>query len=73
MIVHTIHLKTRADLSRAFARLTGAELVEDCLVEPEQLRIRFVASGSAERLLEQIYRGGGLTWHSRSRLRERRP
>lgn len=67
--MHTLHFTSREQLSWAFRFLRSSEFVQDCLTEPAQLRIRFVAAPApAASLVEQIYLRGGLTWCVRSRF-----
>ncbi len=67
MLLYTIHLQAEGAFSAAFATLMASEFVEDCLAEPERLRIRFVAPRErGEGLIEQIYLRGGLTWITRA-------
>ena len=67
MQVHTLYFSNTRELNRSFACLSGSEFIEDCLVEPDCLRIRFMApEACARQLVERIYLGGGLTWCSRS-------
>ena len=68
--VHTLRFDTPDQLSWAFSFLLGEESVDDCLVEPDLLRIRFVARPDyVDRLLDRVYQRGGLVWCERSRLR----
>ncbi len=70
MHIHTLHFTDAGELSRAFGFLKASVLVEDCLVEPAELRLRFVAPGAhATELVERIYLHGGLTWCQRHPLR----
>jgi len=67
VLLYTLHLQDDGAFSAAFAALTASQFVEDCLAEPERLRIRFVAPReSGEALIEQIYLRGGLTWSTRA-------
>ncbi|MFQ5515364.1 MAG: hypothetical protein ACE5FG_13150 [Myxococcota bacterium] len=69
MYVHTLQFTTRAELSWAFQHLLSSPYVEDCLSEPDALRLRFVAPPrSAAVLIDRIYLRGALTWCLRSRL-----
>ena len=69
MYIHTLHFRNGTELSWAFERLVACEHVEDCLVEPEELRIRFVAPRDATApLIEKFYLRGGLTWSTRVRF-----
>ncbi len=59
--VHTLEFVDKNRLAAAFETLVGSEFVEDCLVETERLRIRFVADPRrASTLVERIYLDGGL-------------
>ncbi len=70
MHIHTLHFTDAGELSRAFRFVKASVLVEDCLVEPAELRLRFVAPGAdATELVERIYLHGGLTWCQRHPLR----
>lgn len=71
--VHELGFSDGDRLGRAFEQLMASARVEDCLVEPDQLRIRFSAPDEeAARLIERIYRGGGLTRARRYPLRTAR-
>jgi hypothetical protein len=62
-------MTNRDELSHAFDRLLSSEYVEDCLAEPAELRLRFVAPPErAAALIEKIYLRGGLVWCQRSPL-----
>jgi hypothetical protein len=66
MYLHVLHFRSPQELSWAMGRLLDSSWVEDCLAEPQALRIRFRAPTSAAAdLLERIYRQGGLTWATR--------
>jgi hypothetical protein len=61
MYVHTLEFVDKERLASAFERLALCEHVEDCLVEANLLRIRFVAPpAAAAELVERIYLDGGL-------------
>lgn len=61
MYVHTLEFTDRNRLAAAFERLASSEHVEDCLVDTDKLRIRFVAEPrQASALVERIYQDGGL-------------
>ncbi|MFQ5699004.1 MAG: hypothetical protein ACE5IL_12055 [Myxococcota bacterium] len=67
--IHELRFSDEAALSRAFGRVRGSEWVEDCLIEPARLRIRFVApSDRAAGLVERLYRDRGLVWCERHPL-----
>ena len=66
MYVHTLEFVDRDHLASAFERIVSSEHVENCLVETERMRIRFLADAShAEPLVERIYLDGGLRFASR--------
>ena len=70
MHIHILRFTDAGELSRAFDFLKASVLVEVCLVEPAELRLRFVAPGAhATELVERIYLHGGLTWCRRHPLR----
>ena len=74
MFVHTLCFANGDALSAAFGLLTESEWVEDCLAEPELLRVRFVAAVEpASDLIERIYLRGGLTWSTRASLQSEAP
>jgi hypothetical protein len=65
----TLEFTSQEHLSRAFEELLSSERLEDCLVETDLVRLRFVAPpDAAEQLLERVYRQGGLRWCSRQRV-----
>jgi hypothetical protein len=67
--VHTLEFTDRNRLAAAFERLASSEYVEDCLVETDQLRIRFVADPKKARtLVERIYQDGGLRMSMRHHI-----
>jgi hypothetical protein len=69
VIVHDLQFQDLAHLTRSVNELLDVEGVEDCLIEAEHLRLRFVAPRRlADALLERIYLHGGLTWCSRHPL-----
>lgn len=64
--IHELRFSDAASLSRAFDRIHGSEWVEDCLVEPSRLRLRFLAPADrAAGLVELLYRDRGLVWCER--------
>ena len=66
MRVVVLHLATPALLASALARLMESEHVDDCCVEADLGRIRFLAPPEkADALVGRIYLGGGLVWCSR--------
>ncbi len=70
MHVHTLHFTGVNELERSFAVVLESGFVEDCLVEPDALRLRFLAPPRrAAAVVERIYLHGGLRWCSRHRLR----
>jgi hypothetical protein len=59
--VHTLEFVDNNRLASAFEQLVSSEWVEDCLVETDKLRIRFVADPQqATKLVARIYLDGGL-------------
>jgi len=66
VFVHTLEFVDRDHLASAFERIVSSEFVENCLVETERMRIRFLADPThAETLVERIYLDGGLRFVSR--------
>jgi hypothetical protein len=64
--IYDLRLASPAYLTRAAARILDSEEVASCSVEPEPLRVRFIARrGAADALVHGIYAEGGLTWCSR--------
>ena len=69
MDVHDLQFRDIGHLTRSVNELLDSEGVEDCLIEADDLRLRFVAPRRlADVLLERIYLQGGLTWCSRHKL-----
>ncbi len=69
MHLHTLEFTHPESLSSAFELLTDSARVEDCMAEPDLLRLRFVAeAGPADELIERIYLTGGLRWSTRAPL-----
>lgn len=69
MYVHTLEFTDRNRLAAAFEQVMSSEWVEDCLVETDRLRIRFVADPEhAQRLIQRIYQDGGLRLSMRHRI-----
>lgn len=69
MHVYVMHLRSQVHLERAFQRVLDATRVASCTVEPDLLRVRFVApTSAADPLVEEIYRERGLVWCSRHPL-----
>ena len=55
MFVHVLQFKSASELSWAMRRLMDSAWVEDCLAEPEALRLRFRApSDIAADMLDPI-------------------
>jgi hypothetical protein len=53
-------------LTRAFDRVLEDADVESSMIEPDGMRLRFLGPRAlGERLVEEIYQDGGLTWCSR--------
>lgn len=71
--VYVLHLEGVGALTLAFDRVLDCEEVASCSIEPNDLRLRFVAPAKpAQRLVERIYLEGGLLWCSRHDLAETR-
>ena len=69
MFVHTLVFGSTSELMRCFEMVMDHESVEDCLVEPEHLRLRFLAPDAlSDRLIERIYQERGLRWCTRHPL-----
>jgi len=67
--MHDLQFQDRDHLTRSVQEIFDAEGVEDCVIEADQLRVRFVAATAvSSSLLERIYLLGGLTWCSRHAL-----
>jgi hypothetical protein len=67
--VHTLYFTDRFRLSAAFERIVGDERVESCVVETDELRIRFVTTPErASSLIERIYLDRGLRFSQRNSL-----
>ena len=67
--VHTLEFTDRNRLASAFERIISDERVESCMVETEELRIRFVSTMErATPLIERIYLEGGLRFSQRHPL-----
>jgi len=66
MKIYILRFDSRPSLTRAFDTLLAAPDVGSCMIESASQRIRFMAPDkAAEKLVERIYRGGGLIWCSR--------
>jgi len=67
--VFILRIESEELLEKAFARLLESPDVSTCIIEPDHLQIRFVASDAvAEGLIDRIYLLGGLVWSSRHDL-----
>ena len=65
-----LHFEHRAAVERAFAVVADERAIGSCVVEPEELRIRFLATQKTGKpLLERVYEQGGLTWCRRYQRR----
>jgi hypothetical protein len=73
MRVYVMEFAGPGPFSRAFDLVLEAGAVASCSAEPENRRIRIVASSrEADALAERLYLDGGMTWCSRhDLLRER--
>jgi hypothetical protein len=64
--IYDLRLASSASLSSAVARILDSEEVASCAVEPDLLRVRFIARRRlADVLVRGIYAEGGLAWCSR--------
>jgi hypothetical protein len=69
LFVWQLRFEDDGDLERAFHTLLEADDLDGCSAEPEELRIRFTASGArGEELVSKVYAMGALRWCSRHRL-----
>ena len=74
MRIYVLRFSTRARLARAVDRLLDSEHVASCAVEPDRSQVRFAAPRlRADRIVEEIYAEGGLSWCSRHDFRPTRP
>ena len=65
MYVHTLEFTSASQLARAYEELATDGAIEDCSIELDLLRIRFLAPPSrAAQLVERIYLDGGLRFAS---------
>ena len=65
MRIYDLRFRDPASVARAFERLMASSQVDTCEVEPERVRLRFLAPAvAAVGLLERIYLDGDLTWCS---------
>jgi hypothetical protein len=68
--IYDLRLASSSRLASAMARILESEAVASCAVEPELLRVRFIARPQrADTIVRQIYAEGGLTWCSRHEWR----
>jgi len=71
MRVYVLHFENMGRLTRAFDRVLEHAGVESSMIEPDGMRLRFLGPRAlTERLVEEIYEDGGLTWCSRHDLVE---
>jgi len=69
LLVFVMRLEDRPSLERAFQVVSEESGIESSLTEPEDLRIRFVASKKiGMKVLERVYERGGLVGSNRFRL-----
>ena len=69
MFVFILSFEDRAAVQRAFAVIADVQAIDSCVVEPEEFRIRFLATKKiGSPILERIDRGGGLVWCTRYAL-----
>ena len=65
MRVYVLRFENLGRLTRAFDRVLEHADVESSMIEPDDMRLRFLGPRAlTERLVEQIYEDGGLTWCS---------
>jgi len=70
MRVYVLHFESVGPLHRAFDLLIQCDDVASCMVEPERMRLRFLAPPRyGDPLVERLYLRGGLTWCSRHETR----
>lgn len=69
LTLHLLEFENIDALQAAYKRVADQSEVENCLIEGEDLRIRFAArAGAGEALVERIYHLGGLVWCSQHPL-----
>jgi hypothetical protein len=67
--IFVLRLESSGTLEAGFAKLLDSSDVSSCVIEPDNLQIRFVASAEvADQLIQKIYMRGGLVWSSRHAL-----
>jgi len=65
MKVFDLRFADAATLQAAFQRTQELSAVDSCTLDPDELRMRFVArDAEADELAHQIYLDGGLKWCS---------
>lgn len=71
MKIFDLRFSNAATMQAAFQRAQERSAVESCTLDPEELRMRFVApTGAADALAHRIYLDGGLRWCSGHELRQ---
>lgn len=71
MRVYVLHFQCLGRLTRAFDLVLEDPEVASCMIEPEQLRLRFLGPRKlTDRLVERIYQDGGLAWCGRHDVRD---
>jgi hypothetical protein len=71
MRVYVLHFASPGLMTLAFDRIIASDRVASCMVEPNEVRLRFLAPARvADALVQRVYLEGGLTWCSRHDLRE---
>lgn len=69
MRIYLLRFTSRSALATAFARVADDTEVASCIIDSEDLRLRFAAPDTcADALVERIYADGGLSWSSRHDL-----
>ncbi len=71
MRVYVLHFASPGQMTRAFDRIIASDRVASCMVEANEVRLRFLAPQPvADALVQRVYLEGGLTWCSRHDLRD---
>jgi hypothetical protein len=67
--IFVLRLESSGSLEAAFAKLLDSSEVSSCVIEPDNLQIRFVSFPKvADELIQKIYLRGGLVWSTRHAL-----
>ena len=74
LFVFILRFERRSAAERAFGVLSENESVDSCIVDPGELRIRFLArKQDGPPLLEKIYDRGGMVWCERYPVKKSEP